>query len=324
MAQKIGSLYASLDLESANFLNGLKNATRATDRAATSIDKAMLKVSTAVKGFVAVWAANNAIQGAQKLMELADAGKKLEGQLRLATDGFGSYGQAQKDVQRIAAETRADLNETGMLYAKNSRGVKELGGSQQQAALMTENFNKALKVGNAKTQESASAMLAWGQAMNSGKMEGEDYNSIIDASPPLIEALARALGKPIGEMKKLVEEGKVTGQVMMDALTKPEYTQKLIDDFQKVPKTWEETVTLIENQAQTLVTAFDRGSGLSNAIVDLFQSGVDGATDMGRSREQGHRNACRIRSHGTDHPRRLRSSGRCFRASTAGRLRYVR
>lgn len=285
MAQKIGSLYASLDLESANFLNGLKNATRATDRAATSIDKAMLKASTAVKGFVAVWAANNVIQGAQKLMELADAGKKLEGQLRLATDGWGSYAQAEKDVQRISAQTRSDLNNTGVLYAKNSRGVKELGGNQMQAALMTENFNKALKVGNANTNEAASATLAWGQAMNSGKMEGEDYNSILDASPPLIEALARSLNQPIGAMKKLVEDGKITGQVMMDALTKPEYTKKLIEDFEKVPRTWEESVTLMENQAQTLVTAFDRGSGLSNAIVDLFQSGVDGATDMGNAAE---------------------------------------
>lgn len=283
MAQQIGSLFASLSLDSTSFVSGLKRSTEATERASTAIQGGMSRIGTAVKGAMGVFAANAAIDTAHKLLEIADAGKKLEGQLRLATKEFGSYGQAQRDVARIAAETRSNLNETGILYGKNMRGVKELGGSQNEAALMTENFNKAMKVGNANTQEITSATLAWGQAMNSGKMEGEDYNSIIDASPPLIEALARALKKPIGSMKALVEEGKVTSRVMVDALTKPEYTKKLVDDFKDVPRTWEESVTLMENQAQVLVSSFDQGSGLSNAIVNLFQGGIDGSTDMGKA-----------------------------------------
>ena len=109
MAQQIGSLYASMSLESASFINGLERATKATDRASGAIEKGLGRASTAVKGFIGVWVANKSIDMAAEYLRIADASKKMEAQLKLATNQFGNYGVAQKQVHEIAKNTRSGL-----------------------------------------------------------------------------------------------------------------------------------------------------------------------------------------------------------------------
>jgi len=192
MAQQIASLYANPSLESASIVSGLRDATKATDRASAAIEKGLDHASTAVKGFVAVFAATKAIDAAQEYLSIADASKQMEAQIKLATAQFGNFGVAQKQVHEIAKNTRSGLEETTSLYSKFLVSAKDLGKGQADAGRATETFSKALKIGGADAASAASATLQFGQALASGVLRGDEFNSVNEASPRIMRLLAES------------------------------------------------------------------------------------------------------------------------------------
>ncbi|MGA1810425.1 tape measure protein [Sphingobium sp. WW5] len=221
----------------------------------------------------------------RQFLTLADEAKKLDATLKLATQGFGSFGQAQKDVNRIANDTRSGLSETASLYANFVRGAKELGGTQAEAARATETFSKTLKISGADANQAASATLQFGQALAAGALRGDELNSILEASPRLARLLAESMGQPIGQIKQLGEEGKLTSDKLLKALTDRKFTAGIDAEFGELPVTFDDAMTRVYNAALTTFSAFDRGGEFSQAIADFFVDGADGFADLERSAE---------------------------------------
>jgi len=285
MAQQIGSLYASMSLESASFISGLERATRATNRASSAIEMGMNRAATAVKGFAAVYIADKSIDGAKKYLEMADASKKMEAQMKLATAQFGNQGQAMRDANGIAKETRSAVGGIFDLYAKFMPTTKELGKSQLDNARAVETFAKAMKVSNASTQEQQSATLQMGQALSGTNIQWEELGQIMDASPRLTRLFTESLGVTRGELKKMAEDGKLTSQMLYDALTNKKMTEQIDAEFKELPKTWDEAQVLIENGLTAMIGAFDRGAGISDGIVDAMGEGSDAMDLLTRAAE---------------------------------------
>ena len=130
------------------------------------------------------------------------------------------YNAAYADVKRIATTSQQSLAGTGTLYARIANGTRELGTTQKQVAAITETVNLALKVCGATATESASAQLQLSQAFASGTLRGEEFNAVNEAAPRLMKALADGMGLPIGALKGLAGEGKITSQIMADVLPK--------------------------------------------------------------------------------------------------------
>lgn len=219
-------------------------------------------------------------------LKLADQSKQLAAQLRLATAQFGSFGQAQQDVNRIAATTRNGLSETGTLYANFMRATKELGGQQWEAARATETFSKTLKVSGASQAEAASATLQFGQALASGVLRGDEFNSIMESSPRLARLLADSLGVPVGSLRKMAEEGQLTADKLFKALTDRKFTDAIDAEFKQMPVTFDEAMQQVRNAAVTTFGDFDRGGQFSTAIANFVTDGAKGFDDMGSAAER--------------------------------------
>lgn len=152
--------------------------------------------------------------GLSQIINLTDQYTKFTAQLQLATNTTSEYARAYADVQRIAKTAQADLGGTGVLYARIAQGTRELGMSQSKVADITETVSLALKVSGATAAESSSAMLQLSQAFASGTLRGEEFNAINEAAPRLMQALADGLGVPVGALKKMAEEGKLTTEAV--------------------------------------------------------------------------------------------------------------
>ncbi|WP_103728972.1 tape measure protein [Novosphingobium sp. HII-3] len=237
-------------------------------------------VGRAMSGITGALAGVSVIALARTFLEIADAAKNLDAQLRLATNGFGSFSQAQQDVRRIAADTRSGLAETAALYGNFSRGAKELGADQEAAARATETFTKTLKISGADANQAASATLQFGQALAAGALRGDELNSILEASPRLARLLAESFGMPIGKIKELGEEGKLTSDKLLDALTNRKFTEGVDREFRELPVTFGDAMTQIENAAIITFGAFDRGGQFSTALANFVMDGKDGFEDM--------------------------------------------
>jgi len=242
-------------------------------------------VGRAMGGIAGALAGVSAVALARQFLDIADASKNLEAQLRLATNGFGSFTQAQADVRRIAADTRSGLQETADLYGNFSRSAKELGANQDQAARATETFSKTLRISGADANNSAAATLQFGQALASGALRGDELNSILEAAPRLSRLLAESLGKPIGQIKAMGEAGELTSDKLLNALTNTKYTRGIDEEFSQLPVTFDQAMTSIENAAIITFGAFDRGGQFSTALANFITDGTAGFADLEKSAE---------------------------------------
>lgn len=285
MSQTARRVDASLALQERSIVRLESQMDKGFTRVGGSARRAELMVSSSVKAIGSAIAGLLTIQTAQKFLEIADEAKNLNATLNLATQGFGSLGTAQEDVRRIADDTRSGLSETASLYANFVRGAKELGGTQAEAARATETFSKSLKISGADANQAASATLQFGQALAAGALRGDELNSILEASPRLARLLAESMGQPIGQIKQLGEEGKLTSDKLLKALTDQKFTAGIDAEFNQLPVTFDDAMTRVYNAAVITFSAFDRGGEFSTMLANFFVDGADGFADLERSAE---------------------------------------
>lgn len=217
MTADIASLQIRIDSSAAvTATNDLNKMRDAGDRAEQGV-KGLASAATLLKGALATAGIGATVAG---LIQASDQYTKFTAQLRLAALSQREFNLAFDDVKRIAKAAQADLSATGVLYARIANGTRELGIAQSGVARITESVNLALKVSGATASEAASAMLQLSQAFGSGVLRGEEFNAVNEAAPRLMKALADGLGVPIGALKKMAEEGKLTSAVLADTLPK--------------------------------------------------------------------------------------------------------
>lgn len=241
------------------------------------MERGLSRAASAFKGFIA---GASTLALAREFLQLADAAKSIDAQLRLATQTFGTFNQAQEDSRRIAAATRSGLAETAGLYGNFTRATQQLGGTQDQAARATETFSKALKIGGADANAAASATLQFGQALASGALRGDEFNSIAEASPRILRLIADAVGVTQGEVRGLASEGKLTSDVLFKALTDRRFTAGIDSEFQQLPVTFDQAMGQVKNAAIITFGAFDQGGEFSTALSNFVTGGANGFADL--------------------------------------------
>jgi tape measure domain-containing protein len=241
-------------------MNQARNAVEAT---MTNISNAAARAQVALGGITSGI-------GISQLMGMVDQYGKFTAQLRLATLSAREYAVAYEDVKRIAMQSTQGLQETGTLYARIANGTRELGLAQKQVAAITETVNLSLLVSGATADEAASAQLQLSQAFAAGALRGEEFNAVNEAAPRLMQALADGIGVPVGALKKMAEEGKITSDIMAAVL--PNALEKLRNEAKEV-QTISGAFTVLRNSVMEYVGVQAAASGgvsvLTQAITGL-------------------------------------------------------
>jgi lambda family phage tail tape measure protein len=127
-------------------------------------------------------------------------------------------------IQEVAANAakKFNLSQSESLGALTDLGnrIGPTGASLQDVANVYEGFNTLLALNKVNSQNAASATLQLNQALGSGRLAGEEFNAISEATPQLLDAVAKVLGRNRGELKELASDGKISSQVLIDALTR--------------------------------------------------------------------------------------------------------
>lgn len=283
----IGALRVALGLDSAEFragalraqnaANGLANRIGRSFNALGNSGRALGGVLSSLSGPLALLTGAG---GAAGLIAIADEAKSMTAQLKLATAASGSFAMAQQDVARIAVDTRSGLAETTSLYGSFTRTSQELERSQVEAAQATETFTKALKIGGAGTQQVQSATLQMSQALSDTSVQWEELGQILEASPRLAKVFTDSLGVTRQELKQMAESGKLSGEMLFNALNDRAITAKIDAEFQQLPVTFGEAMTLVHNAALATFGAFDDGGQFSTALANFIGRGAEGFASL--------------------------------------------
>ncbi|WP_162254005.1 tape measure protein [Sphingomonas sp. Root50] len=242
-------------------------------------------MSRSVKVMAGALAGISAIAAARAFLEIADEAKNLDAQLKLATQSSGSFAQATDDVRRIADDTRSGLEETSRLYGNFQRNARQLGITQDQVARATETVSKTFKISGASTAEASGATRQLVQALQSGVLRGDEFNSVMEAAPRLSRLLADSLGVPVGQLRKMAEAGELTAQTLTKAFTDTRFTAQIDSEFKQLPVTFDQAMTRVRNAAVITFGAFDRGGEFSTALANFVGDGADGFADLERKAE---------------------------------------
>jgi len=215
-----------------------------------------------------------AIRGVRDLttsfMGFSDTAGSVDAKLTLATAKFGSLAKAQADVTAISNKSRTDISAVADLYSTMSRNAATLALNQKQVATATQTVGMALKIGGQGASQSAAAILQLSQAMGTGKLAGDEFASLAENAPRLMDLFAAAIGKPRGELKKLASDGKITADVIAKALTDPKLVAGIEAEFGKIPVSFADIKTAAENSAVAFAGAFAKGAGLGNTLAQVL------------------------------------------------------
>jgi tape measure domain-containing protein len=204
------------------------------------------------------------IGSAQQIVALADSYIRLTNQLRVATNNQKEYQAALESVTGIAQRSNADLASTASLYGKVAQSAKALGINQQQVADVTEIVAKAMQLSGADANTAAAGIQQLGQALSTGVLRGEEFNSVFEASPKLVEAMAAGLGVATGDMRAMAEAGQLTSDVVVQALL----SQKIAIDevYGKLPQTVGQAMTGLGNAATLFAGKLNEQTGATQGL----------------------------------------------------------
>ncbi|ALN88549.1 tape measure domain protein [Lysobacter capsici] len=217
--------------------------------------------------FIGLQSAGTAIGG---LVRAADGYANLSAKIKLATTSQASFNLAEDAVFAISQRTSTSLDTTATLFGRLSSALKDQGGSQREVLGLTETINKALAVSGATGAEASSTILQLSQAFASGTLRGDEFNSVNDAAPRLMKALAASMGVPIGELRKLAEAGKLTSEQLRVAFS-GDQAKKIAAEFSQLPLTVERSLTQLDNAFTRFIGQQDRATGVSTAVAGSIQ-----------------------------------------------------
>ena len=204
----------------------------------------------------------------QEIVQIADAWNMMSARLKLATAGQREYVTAQKELFAIAQRIGVPIQETATLYGKLQQAVRMLGGEQQDALSITESISQALRLSGASATEAQSSLLQFGQALASGVLRGEEFNSVVENSPRLAQALADGLNVPIGRLRKLAEEGRLTADVVVNALMSQK--DKLAAEYAQLPQTVSQSFERLRNAFGQWVSKVDEATGFTKKLAEAL------------------------------------------------------
>jgi len=219
-----------------------------------------------LQSFWALIGAAVSVGGAKALIDRADAFTNLSNQVKVATDDEADYKKSMQSVANVAKDANAELDSTARLYGKVKQNADSLGISQQQVADVTSVVAKGMQLSGAEAGAAAGATLQFTQALGSGVLRGEEFNSVIEASPALIKAIADGLGVTVGEMRGLAEAGQLTSDRVVQALLSQK--QAIDETYAKLPQTVAQATQQLDNAATLFVGRLNEQLGATRSLAD--------------------------------------------------------
>lgn len=237
-----------------------------TESAATSAKKGLDGAKFAVDALVGAMAALGVGLGLRELAEAADSYTNLSARIKIATAEHGNFEQAMAGVHQVALATNSNLEATAGLFTKVNDVGKQMGMTQQQSLDLVKTINMAIQTGGGSAQASEAAITQFTQALQSGVLRGDEFNSIMEQAPGISKALAASLGVTTGELRKMAETGELSTEKVIKALQGQ--SAAIQAEYDQFPTTIGNALTKITTQWQILIGTMDQANGASATVAE--------------------------------------------------------
>ena len=222
MASTVSDLLVRLGVDDAKFRSGLnvaearaKSFSIRTTQYLKNIENAansLEKINTRLFNF------SVASVGLGTLKNYADGYTEVKNKLALVESASFSSQRGLQSLFDISLKTNQSLEATSSIYQRFAQNAQALGINQARVASLTETVSKAVAISGASAASAQAALMQFGQSLASGVFRGQEFNSVMEQTPGLAQAIAKGLGVSIGELRNMANAGKLTMDVIIPAL----------------------------------------------------------------------------------------------------------
>lgn len=239
----------------------LEASVNRTERSVATVSRTMSGLTNIAKGLVAALSI-------QQVTEYANSWVNVSNKLVNAVRPTEQLGDVTQRVFDISQKTMSSLEATAALYGRLERATRSAGTSTADLTTLVSTINKGLAVSGATTQEASSTMIQLSQALASGVLRGEEFNSISENGSRLAVALADSLGVTIGQLRAMAAQGKLTTEVVVNGLLNQ--SDQIAKEFSSTVLTMGQAFTVATNN----ITKFIGESSTTNTTLNVFNHSV--------------------------------------------------
>lgn len=241
--QSLANLNASLDrLESETYQasNAQKNLNRSMRDGANTASMLWGKLKTLLGVYIG-------FQGVKSLIDMSDQLSNTDSRFAMINDGLQTNAELNQQIFEMAERSRASYAGTASIVSRIGMNAKDAFNSTAEIVQFAEALNKKFIIAGASTEEMNSALLQLTQGLGSGVLRGEELNAVFESAPNIIQSIADYLGVPIGQIRNMASEGKLTADVVKNAMLAS--LDETNEQFEKMPMTYGQMWQSFKNQA---------------------------------------------------------------------------
>jgi len=289
MAVTAETLLVRLEATQSKFERQLASAERRANRSARGIESRFKQMNAGLTASFSklgvavgsVFAAGRSVQGAQQLI---DASTRINNSLKVAGLSGAQLTTVYDALFQSAQRNAAPLESLVQLYSRVSLVQNELGISSQELIGFTDNIAVAMRVAGKSPQEMQGALLQLSQALGSGTVRAEEFNSILEGALPIAQAAAAGLeeaGGSVARLRQLVVDGRVSSETFFRAFEAGSVTLK--DKISEAGLTVEQGFIKIRNSLTAAAGRFDEATDASGRIATALGdlAGIVDEVDFG-------------------------------------------
>lgn len=205
----------ALDRNVIKSTGNLKKFTTSTTKATKSVGSLASNVGKLAAGFAA-------FQSVKAIGQIGIDSIEADRRLKALAGTFGEVQAAEQAAERAAEKFGLTQREAAKSFAQIYARLRPIGIEIDQIETAFNGFNTAARLSGTSAQEASAAWLQLSQALGSGVLRGEELNSIFEQTPTVVQAIAKEINAPIGQIRKLASEGKITSDIVLRALKRLE------------------------------------------------------------------------------------------------------
>jgi tape measure domain-containing protein len=225
----------------------IRNNTNAQGQFSQALDASTGKANDLKREITGIVAAYVSLRGAEKVLDTSDVMTSNTARLNLMNDGLQTTAVLNDKVFLSAERAHAEYTQTAQTVSKLGLMAGKAFSGNDEIIAFTELMNKNFIVGGSSIQEQTSAMYQLTQAMAAGKLQGDEYRSIMENAPLLYQSIEQYMQNAgvSGTMKEWAADGLITAEVIKGALFSS--ADQVNERFEKMPMTFAQIGNHIKN-----------------------------------------------------------------------------
>ena len=259
-----GEIVYHLDVNTTKFVAGMDKADTNLEKLGGNMEKTDQKAKAFGGGLNRLAAAIAGIAVLDKLRDMQRLSEEftvLSARINRLSVDAEQGAQNYKNLLDISSRAGADLGTTVKTWESLTTSLKEFGHSNESITRVTESLMKMGAIGGSTSEEMKNGLRQLGQSFSGGIVRAEEFNSVLENVPEIARQIAKGMGIPFSELRKQMLDGKLTTEVVLEALKKQ--TAEVDREFAKMPRTVAQATNAITNEFGTALSKLDQQSGFS-------------------------------------------------------------